>query len=179
MKKIFYKLIVLLIATVTLTGCSSLSKADKKEQKELISNFLEAFYKYDYEEENSECSEEINELCQNILNNLSPYLSSNTAIDYRVVNALVIQPANFSKVSIDYVTHSLEKEKLYETENGDIYSFITAPEVKIKSSINQKEVVKIPTTIAINLVKEDGHWKVRGIDYMSDDYLFYVDSLFY
>ena len=178
MKKRFYKLIVLLIATVTLTGCSSLSREDSKEQKELISNFLEAFYSYEYNEGNVDCTEDSNELCQQIINNVNPFLASDTRIDSQVASALIVWPANFSKVSVDYVSHSIEKEEIFEKESGDEYGFSIAPDVKIKSSINQKEVVKVPTSFVIYLIKENDDWKVKGIDYMSDNYLFYVDSLF-
>lgn len=179
MKKRCYKLIVLLIAMVALTGCSSLSREDKKEQKELISNFLQSFYSYEYTEGNADCSEEANDLCEKIIDNISPFLSSDTRIDSQVVNSLIVWPANYSKVSVDYVSHSIEKEEIFEKENGEIYGFFISPDVKIKSSITQKEVTKVPISFLICLIKENDAWKVEGLDFMADNYLFYVDSLFY
>lgn len=179
MKKRCYKIIVLLITMIALTGCSLLSRDEGKEQKELISNFLQSFYSYEYTEGNADCLEENNDLCEEIIDNVSLFLSSDTRVDNQVANSLIVWPANYSKVSVDYISHSIDKKEIFETENGEIYGFHISPNVKIKSSITQKEVIKVPTSFLICLVKENDRWKVEGIDFMADKYLFYVDSLFY
>lgn len=175
MKKRVLSLLVMLVLVSSLVGFSQ----GKAEQRELISNFLEKFYSYEYSEENSECEEGENDSCSKIREDIKSLLTSDTRIDWDTVNALVVSPANFSKVSVNYDSYEVNHINVVKKEDKELYIFNIVTDVLIKSSLNNKEIIKPQPSMGIVLVLENNEWKIEGLDYMADDYLFYADSLFY
>lgn len=167
--KNFYKLVVALVAMVSITGCG-LRSEDKSAQKELINNFLEVLYSYEYNEENMECSKEGNDICQETINKLHPYLALNSTVNRETVYNLIVKPAVYSEVSVGYDSSTIEKLKTY---NGNtIYSYHVLVNALVKNEKLQLESIIAQPSVAINLVKEADGWKVDSLDFMADDYLF-------
>lgn len=175
MKKRVLSLLVMLVLSSSLVGCSQ----GKAEQRELISNFLEKFYSYEYSEENTDCEEGANDSCSKIRENIKSLLTSDTWINWETVNALVVSPANFSKVSVNYDSYEVDHINTVKQDGKELYIFNIVIDVLVKSSLNDKEIIKSQPSMGIVLVLENNEWKIEGLEYMADDYLFYADSLFY
>ncbi len=169
MKK-FYQLVLSLVAVMAITGCSSLSQVNKEEQQELMTHFLETFYSYQFNDENIECSKSGNDICEKIVQHLTPYLTSNTNVDEQTIYSLLVKPAAYSEVSVDYISYKIVELKTYEKNR--VYSYQVEVDVKFTNDVTQEEYVKTLSSKALNLVKENGNWKIESIDYMVDDFLF-------
>ncbi|MGL4335588.1 MAG: hypothetical protein ACRCST_01755 [Turicibacter sp.] len=159
-----------LMIGILAVACSQKGAANS-EQRDVIENFLENFYAYEYVEGATACEELTDADCQLIYYNVTPYLSSNSTVWREVIDELVYSPALHSKASINYSTVKLENGKEFTIEDKNLVSFIASVEVEV-TPFNSKETYVTVQDIAVNVVNENNKWKIYSLDYMGDDYLF-------
>ncbi|HAX73490.1 MAG TPA: hypothetical protein DCY20_08195 [Firmicutes bacterium] len=150
--------------------CFYVPSKDKDQQREVIEDFYNAIYTYDYETGDKDCSSNIK--CEHTLTTLKPYLSKNTLIDLETIDSLVVRPAVFSQVDVSlWDLNSIKSNGEYRLDGKKVYQFDVTVTV-VSESLTTEESNTHNLNMYIQLVSEKDGWKVHSLEYFSNDLIF-------
>ncbi len=144
-------------------------RAKLSEQSDVINQFYDTLYDYQYQANDHICTSENEEQCTKRLNDLSSVTSKNNMLNAAMINLNVIEPAISHQVSLSYDSHSIfDLDDSYGNNNGQVFQSIPV-EIRLEVENNLGEQRYIEIISSVSLVKEDETYKVYDMGFSHEE----------